>query len=323
MFKRKIITLSAIMIAGLMTFQANVSADAVEEKPYLSLGADLSTDQKSKVLELLDVDEKALDQYNIVTVTNADEHKYLDDYLDSSVIGTKALSSVLVEKRDKGEGIDVTTKNITYCTAGMYENALTTAGVTDATVTVAGPFNITGTAALVGAMNAYEDMMGEDISSESKDAATNELVVTSELADQLNDSDKAEQFLALIKEKVLSDDVKSESDINDIIDDVFPNIYTSLTKKELMSLAKDMFDYSLGDTIGFPMAYAPVTTDAKGAVLVPADLTTNVSALHEFLFGTQDYTPTSKVQGISSSLQSETGVGAQEIDLNIFNPPTE
>lgn len=41
---------------------------------------------------------KALDQYNIVTVTNADEHKYLDDYLDSSVIGTKALSSVLVEK---------------------------------------------------------------------------------------------------------------------------------------------------------------------------------------------------------------------------------
>ena len=323
MFKRKIITLSAIMIAGLMTFQANVSADAVEEKPYLSLGADLSTDQKSKVLELLDVDEKALDQYNIVTVTNADEHKYLDDYLDSSVIGTKALSSVLVEKRDKGEGIDVTTKNITYCTAGMYENALTTAGVTDATVTVAGPFNITGTAALVGAMNAYEDMTGEDISSESKDAATNELVVTSELAGQLNDSDKAEQFLALIKEKVLSDDAKSESDINDIIDDVFPNIYTSLTKKELMSLAKDMFDYNLGDTIGFPMAYAPVTTDAKGAVLVPADLTTNVSALHEFLFGTQDYTPTSKVQGISSSLQSETGVGAQEIDLNIFNPPTE
>ena len=240
MFKRKIITLSAIMIAGLMTFQANVSADAVEEKPYLSLGADLSKDQKSKVLELLDVDEKALDQYNIVTVTNADEHKYLDDILDSSVIGTKALSSVLVEKRDKGEGIDVTTKNITYCTAGMYENALTTAGVTDATVTVAGPFNITGTAALVGAMNAYEDMTGEDISSESKDAATNELVVTSELADQLNDSDKAEQFLALIKEKVLSDDVKSESDINDIIDECSKDLDITVTDDQKAQIAELM-----------------------------------------------------------------------------------
>ena len=234
MFKRKIITLSAIMIAGLMTFQANVSADAVEEKPYLSLGADLSTDQKSKVLELLDVDEKALDQYNIVTVTNA------DDYLDSSVIGTKALSSVLVEKRDKGEGIDVTTKNITYCTAGMYENALTTAGVTDATVTVAGPFNITGTAALVGAMNAYEDMTGEDISSESKDAATNELVVTSELAGQLNDSDKAEQFLALIKEKVLSDDAKSESDINDIIDECSKDLDITVTDDQKAQIAELM-----------------------------------------------------------------------------------
>lgn len=133
-------------------------------------------------------------------------------------------------------------------------------------------------------------------------------------------TERQRTVIAKMIQKAKSSDL---STINDIIDDVFPNIYTSLTKKELMSLAKDMFDYSLGDTIGFPMAYAPVTTDAKGAVLVPADLTTNVSALHEFLFGTQDYTPTSKVQGISSSLQSETGVGAQEIDLNIFNPPTE
>ena len=86
MFKKKLVALSAIMIAGLMTFQANVSADAVEEKPYLSLGADLSASQKSKVLELLGVKENELDQYKVVKVTNKDEHKYLDDYLDSSVI---------------------------------------------------------------------------------------------------------------------------------------------------------------------------------------------------------------------------------------------
>ena len=240
MFKRKLITLSAIMIAGLMAFQVRVSADAVEETPYLSLGADLSKDQKKKVLELLDVDEDELDQYKVVTVTNKDEHKYLDDYLDSSVIGTRALSSVLIEKKDKGDGINVTTKNITYCTAGMYENALTTAGVTDATVTVAGPFNITGTAALVGAMNAYEDMTGKDISSESKDAATNELVVTSELAQQLDDSEKAEQFLALIKEKVLSDDVKTKSDINDIIDECGRDLDVTITDDQKAQIAELM-----------------------------------------------------------------------------------
>ena len=175
-----------------------------------------------------------------MTVTNKDEHKYLDDYLDSSVIGTRALSSVLIEKKDKGDGINVTTKNITYCTPGMYENALTTAGVTDATVTVAGPFNITGTAALVGAMNAYEDMTGKDISSESKDAATNELVVTSELAQQLDDSEKAEQFLALIKEKVLSDDVKTKSDINDIIDECGKDLDVTITDDQKAQIAELM-----------------------------------------------------------------------------------
>lgn len=240
MFKKKLVALSAIMIAGLMTFQANVSADAVEEKPYLSLGADLSASQKSKVLELLGVKENELDQYKVVKVTNKDEHKYLDDYRDSSVIGTHALSSVLIEKRDKGEGIDVTTKNITYCTAGMYENALTTAGVTDANVTVAGSFNITGTAALVGAMNAYEDMTGENISSESKDAATNELVVTSKLADQLNDSEKAEQFLALIKEKVLSDDAKTKEDINTIIDECSKDLDVNITDDQREQIAELM-----------------------------------------------------------------------------------
>ena len=222
MFKKKLVALSAIMIAGLMTFQANVSADAVEEKPYLSLGADLSASQKSKVLELLGVKENELDQYKVVKVTNKDEHKYLDDYLDSSVIGTHALSSVLIEKRDKGEGIDVTTKNITYCTAGMYENALTTAGVTDANVTVAGPFNITGTAALVGAMNAYEDMTGENISSES------------------NDSEKAEQFLALIKEKVLSDDAKTKEDINTIIDECSKDLDVNITDDQREQIAELM-----------------------------------------------------------------------------------
>ena len=215
--KKKIIAIAALAITGTLLCQNVVLADGVEEKPYLSLGADLNKKEKATVLELLGVEEDELDEYTVVTVTNKDEHEYLDDYLSATVIGTRALSSVLVEKTDKGDGIDVTTKNITYCTEGMYQNALTTAGIEDADVVVAGPFNITGTAALVGAMNAYEDMTGETISEESKDAATNELVVTSELAEELNDSEKAEQFLALIKEEVLSADIKDQEDINEVI----------------------------------------------------------------------------------------------------------
>ena len=238
--KKKIIAIAALAITGTLLCQNVVLADGVEEKPYLSLGADLNKKEKATVLELLGVEEDELDEYTVVTVTNKDEHEYLDDYLSASVIGTRALSSVLVEKTDKGDGIDVTTKNITYCTEGMYQNALTTAGIEDADVVVAGPFNITGTAALVGAMNAYEDMTGETISEESKDAATNELVVTSELAEELNDSEKAEQFLALIKEEVLSADIKDHEDINEVIGNSEKKIQIELTEEQRQQIAELM-----------------------------------------------------------------------------------
>lgn len=236
---RKMTELVVLALAGAMLCPAAAKADAVEQ-PYLSLGADLNKEEKATVLRLLGVDEAKMDQYMVVEITNADEHEYLDDYMNASVIGSRALSSVLIEKTEKGSGIEVTTKNITYCTEGMYENALTTAGITDADVTVAGPFNITGTAALVGAMNAYEDMTGENITEESKDAATNELVITSDLASALDDPDKAEQFLALVKEEVLSQDVSSVEDITAVVDDCARKIQIELTEEQKAQIAQLM-----------------------------------------------------------------------------------
>ena len=136
--------------AGLPAYAGLISGD----KPYLSLGADLTSSEKQTVYQLLGVDSDDLDKYGISTVTNQEEHKYLDSYVSSSAIGTRALSSVLIEKGEKGSGIQVETKNITYCTEGMYQNALATAGAKDIKVTVAGPTQISGTAALVGAIKA-------------------------------------------------------------------------------------------------------------------------------------------------------------------------
>ena len=141
--------------------------DAKLDVPYISLGADLNAQEKASVLELLGVSEKDLEDYTVATVTNKDEHNYLDSYLDKSVIGSRALSSVLVEGKEDGNGIHVTTKNITYCTPGMYENALATAGIKDADIVVAGPFKISGTAALVGAIKSYENMTGEEVKEEN------------------------------------------------------------------------------------------------------------------------------------------------------------
>lgn len=217
-----------------------VRADSVEMKPYLSLGADLTEAQKKTVLSLLDVQENELSDYEVIEITNADEHEYLDDYLSASVIGTKALSSVRVEKVGDESGIQVVTKNISYCTSGMYTNALTTAGISDAEVVVAGPFEISGTAALVGAMKAYETMTGEKVSAENADAATNELVVTSELGSEIG-NEKAEQLMALVKQQVAEGDFDSAEQIKDVVEDAAKELEVTLTPEQEQALVS-VFD---------------------------------------------------------------------------------
>lgn len=231
--KRKIaFLLIIVMMAGICVPGRFVLADGVEEKPYLSLGADLKQSEKQKVYELLGVDGNNLDQYSVGTVTNKEEHEYLDGYMSASVIGTRALSSVLVTLEKSGHGIDVETHNITYCTSGMYRNALATAGIEDASIKVAGPFNLTGTAALVGVMKAYEAMTGEKISEESKDAATNELVTTGQVAESIGDSEQAEALIALVKEKVVSGNLKSAADIKNAIEEACKELEINLSEED-------------------------------------------------------------------------------------------
>lgn len=195
-----------------------VKADSVDIKPFIALGADLSAKEKEEVLRQFGITEAELADYETTNVTNQEEHEYLDEYLASRVIGTRALSSVMIVEADAGSGIQVETHNISFCSKEMYTNALVTAGISDAKVTVAGPFSISGTAALVGAMKAYGIMTGEEIAREKSDAATNELVITSELGDSVG-KEQAAQFVALLKDKVVSDKLSSEEEIRDAIEE--------------------------------------------------------------------------------------------------------
>ncbi len=231
---KKIIAVMLVLSVGFIP-ALPARADSVELKPFLSLGADLTKEQRKTVLSLLDVRENELSDYEVIEITNQDEHDYLDDYLSASVIGTKALSSVRVEKVGEEKGIRVETKNITYCTSGMYTNALTTAGVTDAEVVVAGPFGISGTAALVGAMKAYEKMTGETVSQENADAATNELVVTSDLASDIG-NEKAEELMALTKQRIADGDFDTVGGIQDVVKEASEELGVTLTDEQEQAL---------------------------------------------------------------------------------------
>jgi uncharacterized protein YpuA (DUF1002 family) len=124
-----------------------------------------------------------------MTITNADERKYLEGYVDESLIGTKSISCVYIEVTDEGSGLDVTTNNITWCAPEMYVNALATAGITDAKVIVAAPFDVSGTAALTGVYKAYEDITGQKLDENAKLVGTQELGVTADLANEIGSYD--------------------------------------------------------------------------------------------------------------------------------------
>ena len=205
---------------------------AEDDKPYLALGANLNEEQKHTVLSLMGIDPASLDQYQVVTVTNEEEHQYLDEYLDASIIGTRALSSVVIVKRDKGDGIHISTKNISYCTIGMYKNALATAGLEDADVIIAGPFPLSGTAALIGAMKAYADMEDTQIDTQSLDAAMNEIVVTGELNESLGEDVKTEEFIAYVKQRVVEGGLKSRDKIEEVIAKACDQFEISLNENE-------------------------------------------------------------------------------------------
>ncbi|MBR3770228.1 MAG: DUF1002 domain-containing protein [Lachnospiraceae bacterium] len=192
-----------------------------KDRPYLALGADLTDEQRQKVLALMGINPEMLEDYDVTYITNEEEHKYLGSYVEASKIGTKSLSSVVIVEREKGSGLNISTSNINYCTVGMYKNALATAGITDADIIVAGPTMISGTAALVGIFKSYQEMTGETIEENVIDAALNELIVTGELSSVLDQfsNEQIEEFIAYIKAVVAERELKDADSINEVIDE--------------------------------------------------------------------------------------------------------
>ena len=238
---RKMISmmLVAAVAAVMVLVPAGASADSVNDSlsdTYVSLGANLSDSERATVLSLLGLTEDELQNCTVVQVTNQEEHEYLDAYLSSSVIGNRAISSVKVVNKDDGNGINVETHNITYCTETMYQNALATAGLEDADVTVAGPYNVSGTAGLIGAIKAYDTMTGKDTAEESVEAATQELVTTSELGESMGDQESASTLVGAVKDKVVSEGLETEEEIRDAIEDTAEQMDITLTEDQIAKI---------------------------------------------------------------------------------------
>ncbi len=178
-------TISILLLLA-MLLSIPISASAETNQSRAVIGADLNEEQIQAVYNMFGVKRGSVIE---LRMTNAEERASLAGYVDEGLIGTRSISCVYVELLPENSGMSVTTSNITWCTGEMYISALATAGITDARIVVAAPFEVSGTAALTGIYKAYEDMTGMKLDDLAKLVSTQELTITGDLAKEIGSMD--------------------------------------------------------------------------------------------------------------------------------------
>ena len=225
-----------IMICLMLSMTAPAYA---ENQSRTVIGADLTAEQAAEVYKFFGISRGSVIE---LSMTNAEERTYLEGYVDDEVIGTRSISCVYVELFPEGSGMEVTTSNITWCTGEMYIGALATAGITDAKIIVAAPFEVSGTAALSGVYKAYEDMTGNKLDDIAKLVSTQELTITGELAEEIGSMDSASIVSDL---KLMLDETKNMSDEEiireiELIAQQYNVKLTNTQKNQLLTLCRSL-----------------------------------------------------------------------------------
>ena len=119
--------------------------------------------------------------------------------------------------------------------------------------------------------------------------------------------------LQAIMEKAKKADFGTLTNIcNSVIDD----ISTSLSITEILSLAKDVASYNIASTTGFPFELTTEHLAGSGDTVIPADLATNVTELHKYMFDDETYALSSTVQTISDAIVYKTGITSESAKIN-------
>lgn len=225
-FTSKLLILFMVLSVVLVGGVNKVQADAYK---VVTLGGNLTEQQKNDMLEYFKVNKQ---EVNVIEVNIDEEKKYLGDVASSEQIGTKSISCAYVEPTSSG-GLQVSTNNIYWVSSSMIKNALITAGIKNANVKAAAPFNVSGTAALTGILKGFENSTaGNKIDEETKKVANDELVTTGNLGDKIG-KDEAAGLINEIKTEVVKENPKTEGEIKNIVQNVVNNYNFNLSSEDV------------------------------------------------------------------------------------------
>ena len=119
------------------------------------------------------------------------------------------------------------------------------------------------------------------------------------------DYKRAERMRTVVEAMVEKFKTKSISEMNQIIDQILPEVYTNITSSDIFSLLPNIASFKVTDSIGWPYETRGITLDRWYGV--PVTLESNVQRLHQEAFGETDYTPSDRVKEISDQIISATG----------------
>lgn len=122
-----------------------------------------------------------------------------------------------------------------------------------------------------------------------------------------DDYRRTERQRAVLSAMVKKAQKSSLKTINSLINQVFGDIQTSFSNADLLALAADLFNYKIGETAGFPFEKVSKRYSKVGDVVIPCDLSSNVTTLHSFLFDNEEYVPSDTVQANSDIIINKTG----------------
>ena len=119
------------------------------------------------------------------------------------------------------------------------------------------------------------------------------------------DYKRAERMRTVVEATFNKLKTKSLTEINSFVDNILPKIYTNISTNDMIAMIPDLTKYKVSDSIGWPYEIRGITMSAWYGI--PVTLESNVTRLHQELFGEQNYIPSETVKNISNQIVTKTG----------------
>lgn len=134
------------------------------------------------------------------------------------------------------------------------------------------------------------------------------------------DFKRAERQRRVLNELIKKAKSASLTEMNELVNTIFPEVSTDLTQKDIISMMPVMLKYDMANSGGFPYDKTTDTPSKKiGSIVIPCDLESNVIQLHKQFFGTEDYQPSEKVQSYNDTIIDVTGKTTKDSETDQFS----